>query len=176
MTKSAGWRMQKRRLARPALASCRESRQQRPTAYELRMGRQVSEVTQKGNMTSGLRVPDVRLWSLCPPSNTVRQRADRTPMADLQYGLWFGPTYEDATLEPSVPIPQGCTRCYGLDPCPVVPHPSLYCAVDLWGDAWAYHELPSRVSGSSIQISCCASGPTGSSQAQRYGSKWPRER
>lgn len=55
---------------------------------------------------------------------------------------------EEATLDSSFPIPSTWTRYYGLDPHPVVPHASLWCAVDPWGDAWLYRELwPSRVYG-----------------------------
>ena len=53
---------------------------------------------------------------------------------------------EEATLEKSFPIPAEWTRYYGLDPHPVVPHASLWCAVDPWGDVWVYRELwPSRI-------------------------------
>src|SRR6266478_1788775 len=104
----------------------------------------------------------------CTPA--CRANANRRTTVP-HYGL---AQHEDATLEPSFPIPQGRTRCYGLDPHPVVPHASLYCPVDPWGDAWGYHELPSRVSGFFIQISCCGSGPTGSSHTalsiERHGS------
>lgn len=55
---------------------------------------------------------------------------------------------EEATLEQSFPIPHNFTRCYGLDPHPVVPHASLWAALDPWGDVWIYRELwPSRVYG-----------------------------
>lgn len=55
---------------------------------------------------------------------------------------------EEATLEPSFPIPQEWTRYYGLDPHPAVPHASLWTAVDPWGDLWVYRELwPSKVYG-----------------------------
>ena len=55
---------------------------------------------------------------------------------------------EAATLEQSSPIPDQWTRYYGLDPHPVVPHVSLWIAVDSWGDAWVYRELwPSRIYG-----------------------------
>jgi hypothetical protein len=55
---------------------------------------------------------------------------------------------EEATLEPSFPIPHSWTRYYALDPHPVVPHASLWLAVDEWGDGWIYRELwPSRIYG-----------------------------
>jgi hypothetical protein len=54
----------------------------------------------------------------------------------------------EATLEKTFPIPADWTRYYGLDPHPVVPHASLWLAVDPWGDAWIYREFwPSRVYG-----------------------------
>ncbi len=53
---------------------------------------------------------------------------------------------DTASLECSFPIPAGWTRYYGLDPHPVVPHASLWAAVDSWGDMWVYRELwPSRI-------------------------------
>ena len=55
---------------------------------------------------------------------------------------------EEATLERSFPIPTNWTRYYALDPHPVVPHASLWLAVDEWGDGWIYRELwPSRIYG-----------------------------
>jgi hypothetical protein len=55
---------------------------------------------------------------------------------------------EEATLEQSFTIPRNWTRYRALDPHPMVPHASLWVAVDPWGDAWAYRELwPSRVYG-----------------------------
>lgn len=55
---------------------------------------------------------------------------------------------EEATVERSFPIPADWTRYYGLDPHPVVPHASLWLAIDPWGDAWLYRELwPSRAYG-----------------------------
>lgn len=55
---------------------------------------------------------------------------------------------DEATLTNSFSIPLGWTRYYGLDPHPVVPHASLWGAVDEWGDFWIYRELwPSRVYG-----------------------------
>jgi hypothetical protein len=55
---------------------------------------------------------------------------------------------EEATLERSFPIPSSWTRYYALDPHPVVPHASLWLAIDEWGDGWIYRELwPSRVYG-----------------------------
>src|SRR5690242_12160524 len=55
---------------------------------------------------------------------------------------------EEATLENSFPIPADWTRYWALDPHPVVPHASLWVAVDKWGDAWAYRELwPSKIYG-----------------------------
>jgi len=55
---------------------------------------------------------------------------------------------EEATLERSFPVPATWTRYYALDPHPVVPHASLWLAVDPWGDAWVYRELwPSRIYG-----------------------------
>ena len=55
---------------------------------------------------------------------------------------------EEATLERSFPIPTNWTRYYGLDPHPMVPHASLWLAVDEWGDGWIYRELwPSRIYG-----------------------------
>jgi len=55
---------------------------------------------------------------------------------------------EEATLEPSFSIPETWTRYYGLDPHPVVPHASIWAAIDPWGDCWVYRELwPSRAYG-----------------------------
>lgn len=55
---------------------------------------------------------------------------------------------DEATLERSFPIPANWTRYWALDPHPVVPHASLWIAVDSWGDAWVYRELwPSRIYG-----------------------------
>ena len=55
---------------------------------------------------------------------------------------------DEATLEKSFPIPASWTRYWALDPHPVVPHASLWLAVDHWGDIWAYRELwPSKVYG-----------------------------
>jgi hypothetical protein len=56
--------------------------------------------------------------------------------------------HEEATLERSFPIPNAWTRYFALDPHPVVPHASLWIAVDPWGDSWAYRELwPSKIYG-----------------------------
>ena len=54
--------------------------------------------------------------------------------------------HPEATLCQSFPIPKDWTRYFGLDPHPAVPHACLWCAVDPWGDLWAYRELwPSKV-------------------------------
>jgi len=56
--------------------------------------------------------------------------------------------HDEATQEKVCPIPHNWTRYFALDPHPVVPHASLWVAVDPWGDKWAYRELwPSRVYG-----------------------------
>jgi hypothetical protein len=55
---------------------------------------------------------------------------------------------EEATLCQSFPIPAHWTRYWGLDPHPRVPHSSLWCAVDNYGDRWYYRELwPSKIYG-----------------------------
>jgi hypothetical protein len=52
---------------------------------------------------------------------------------------------EEATCEPSFPIPPNWTRRMSLDPHPSVPHAMLWVATDPWGDRWYYRELwPSR--------------------------------
>jgi hypothetical protein len=52
---------------------------------------------------------------------------------------------DEATLEPSFPIPLNWTRRMALDPHPSVPHAFLWCATDPWGDRWYYRELwPSK--------------------------------
>lgn len=63
-------------------------------------------------------------------------------------GTLLYPFTEEATCERSFPIPENWTRYYALDPHPVVPHASLWLAVDPWGDGWIYRELwPSRIYG-----------------------------
>lgn len=92
------------------------------------------------------------------PEWAARQLAAMTNAADYEqeYEINFSAKlgtlvyqlHEEATLESSFSIPPDWTRYYALDPHPVVPHASLWVAVDKWGDAWAYRELwPSRIYG-----------------------------
>lgn len=108
----------------------------------------------------GIRV--FRLHYTADPDKTVewaaKQKAAMTNEADYEqeYEINFSAKLgtlvyqlqEEATLENSFPIPSDWTRYWALDPHPVVPHASLWIAVDKWGDAWAYRELwPSRIYG-----------------------------
>lgn len=53
---------------------------------------------------------------------------------------------EEASLEPSFPIPPKWTRYFSIDPHRSVPWAMLWVAIDPWGDMWAYRELwPSKV-------------------------------
>lgn len=92
------------------------------------------------------------------PAWAAAQKAAMTNPADYEQeyeinfsaklGTLIYQMHEEATLENSFPIPPEWTRYYGLDPHPVVPHASLWIAVDPWGDGWVYRELwPSRISG-----------------------------
>jgi hypothetical protein len=92
------------------------------------------------------------------PEWAAQQKAAMTNPADYEqeYEINFAAKlgtlvyqlHEEATLENSFPIPKGWTRYFALDPHPVVPHASLWVAVDKWGDAWAYRELwPSKIYG-----------------------------
>lgn len=92
------------------------------------------------------------------PEWAAKQKASMTNAADYEqeYEINFGAKlgtlvyqlHEEATLEPSFPIPSSWTRYFALDPHPVVPHAALWVAVDKWGDAWAYRELwPSKIYG-----------------------------
>ncbi len=92
------------------------------------------------------------------PDWAARQKAAMTNAADYdqEYEINFSAKlgtliyqlHEEASLENSFPIPADWTRYWALDPHPVVPHASLWIAVDKWGDAWAYRELwPSKVYG-----------------------------
>ena len=92
------------------------------------------------------------------PAWAAAQKASMTNAADYEqeYEINFGAKLgtlvyllnEEATLENSFPIPASWTRYMALDPHPVVPHACLWCAVDKWGDIWAYRELwPSKIYG-----------------------------
>jgi hypothetical protein len=48
---------------------------------------------------------------------------------------------DEATLEPSFPIPPTWTRRMSLDPHPSVPHAFLWVATDPWGERWYYREM-----------------------------------
>lgn len=88
----------------------------------------------------------------------ARQKAAMTNEADYEQeyeinfsaklGTLIYQLHDEATLENGFPIPTSWTRYYALDPHPVVPHASLWIAVDKWGDLWAYRELwPSKIYG-----------------------------
>lgn len=108
----------------------------------------------------GIRI--LRLHYSADPDKTpewaAKQRAAMTNEADYQqeYEINFAAKlgtlvyqlHDEASLENSFPIPAHWTRYWALDPHPVVPHASLWIAVDKWGDAWAYRELwPSKIYG-----------------------------
>lgn len=78
--------------------------------------------------------------------------ADYEQEFEINFGAKLGTLiyqlHDEATLEHSFKIPANWTRYHALDPHPVVPHASLWVAIDPWGDAWVYRELwPSKVSG-----------------------------
>jgi hypothetical protein len=78
--------------------------------------------------------------------------ADYEQEYEINFGAKLGTLiyqlHEEATLETSFRIPADWTRYWALDPHPVVPHSSLWVAVDPWGDAWVYRELwPSKIYG-----------------------------
>lgn len=92
------------------------------------------------------------------PEWAAKQKAQMTNPADYEqeYEINFSAKlgtlvyqlHPEASLEKSFPIPHDWTRYWALDPHPVVPHASLWVAVDKWGDKWAYRELwPSKVYG-----------------------------
>lgn len=61
--------------------------------------------------------------------------------------------HDQATIEKRFPIPPDWTRYYSLDPHPAVPHASLWCAVDPYGDRWYYREYwPSKAYGQSGKV------------------------
>jgi hypothetical protein len=103
-----------------------------------------------------------RLHYSADPDKTAewaaKQKAAMTNEADYEQeyeinfsaklGTLIYQLHEEATLENSFPIPPSWTRYYALDPHPVVPHASLWLAIDQWGDGWAYRELwPSKIYG-----------------------------
>lgn len=92
------------------------------------------------------------------PAWAAAQKAAMTNPADYEQeyeinfsaklGTLIYQLHEEATLEHSFPIPHDWTRYWALDPHPVVPHASLWIALDKWGDAWVYRELwPSKIYG-----------------------------
>lgn len=92
------------------------------------------------------------------PEWAAAQKAAMTNPADYEQefeinfsaklGTLIYQLHDEATLEQSFPIPADWTRYWALDPHPVVPHASLWVAIDRWGDGWVYRELwPSRVCG-----------------------------
>lgn len=104
----------------------------------------------------------LRLHYLADPEKTLEwaaeQKASMTNPADYEQefeinfaaklGTLIYQLHDEATLEHSFPIPANWTRYFALDPHPVVPHASLWVALDPWGDAWVYRELwPSKISG-----------------------------
>lgn len=108
----------------------------------------------------GIRI--LRLHYSADPEKTPEwaagQKAAMTNPADYEQeyeinfsakmGTLIYQLHDEATFEHSFPIPADWTRYFGLDPHPVVPHASLWVAVDKWGDAWVYRELwPSKVNG-----------------------------
>lgn len=92
------------------------------------------------------------------PEWAAKQKAAMTNPADYEQefeinfssklGTLIFQLHDEATLETSFPIPKTWTRYYALDPHPVVPHASLWAAVDNWGEPWIYRELwPSKIYG-----------------------------
>lgn len=108
--------------------------------------------------TTEMGITIFRLHYSADPDKTAewadKQRQGMTPAAYLQefeidfsakQGTLLYQFTEEATLEPSFPIPAEWTRYCSLDPHPRVPHAFLWGSVDPWGDLWIYRELwPSK--------------------------------